>query len=115
MRTPTGRASRLQARSSPHSRARVSRLGPLRNPTGPVGFPCSRMAQRIPVGIAGTGSYVPERIVPNAFFEKLVDTSDEWIVQRSGLEQRRFAAVDQATSDLSVEAAKRALEAAGVR
>ena len=73
------------------------------------------MASRIPVGIAGTGSYVPERVVPNSYFEKLVDTSDEWIVQRTGIEQRRFAADDQATSDLSLEAAKRALEAAGVK
>jgi len=73
------------------------------------------MASRIPVGIAGTGSYVPERVVPNAYFEKLVDTSDEWIVQRTGIQERRFAAPEQATSDLSVEAAQRALEAAGVR
>ena len=73
------------------------------------------MASRIPVGIAGTGSYVPERVVPNVYFEKLVDTSDEWIVQRTGIEQRRFAADDQATSDLSLEASKRALEAAGVK
>ncbi len=73
------------------------------------------MASRIPVGIAGTGSYVPERVVPNSYFEKLVDTSDEWIVQRTGIEERRFAADDQATSDLSLEAAKRALEAAGVK
>ena len=64
------------------------------------------MASRIPVGIAGTGSYVPERVVPNSYFEKLVDTSDEWIVQRTGIEERRFAADDQATSDLSLEAAK---------
>jgi 3-oxoacyl-[acyl-carrier-protein] synthase-3 len=59
------------------------------------------MASRIPVGIAGTGSYVPERVVPNSYFEKLVDTSDEWIVQRTGIETRRFAAADQATSDLA--------------
>ncbi|NOT29176.1 MAG: ketoacyl-ACP synthase III [Planctomycetes bacterium] len=67
------------------------------------------------VGIAGTGSYVPERVVKNAFFERLVDTSDEWIVQRTGIEERRFAADDQATSDLALEASKRALEAAGVK
>jgi len=73
------------------------------------------MASRIQVGIAGTGSYVPERVVPNSYFEKLVDTSDEWIQQRTGIEERRFAADDQATSDLSVEAAKRALEAAGMK
>ena len=73
------------------------------------------MASRIQVGIAGTGSYVPERVVPNTYFEKLVDTSDEWIRQRTGIEERRFAADDQATSDLSVEAGKRALEAAGIK
>jgi len=73
------------------------------------------MASRIRVGIAGTGSYVPERIVPNAYFEQLVDTSDEWIVQRTGIVERRFAAEDQATSDLAVEAAQRALESAGMR
>lgn len=73
------------------------------------------MASRIQVGIAGTGSYVPERVVPNSYFEKLVDTSDEWIQQRTGIQERRFAADDQATSDLSVEAGKRALEAAGIK
>jgi 3-oxoacyl-[acyl-carrier-protein] synthase-3 len=73
------------------------------------------MASRIPVGIAGTGSYVPERVVPNAYFERLVDTSDEWIVQRTGIQERRFASPDQATSDLSLEAARKALEAAGVK
>lgn len=73
------------------------------------------MASRIQVGIAGTGSYVPERVVPNSYFEKLVDTSDEWIQQRTGIQERRFAADDQATSDLSVEAGKRALEAAGMK
>ncbi|MSR63228.1 MAG: ketoacyl-ACP synthase III [Planctomycetes bacterium] len=73
------------------------------------------MASRISVGIAGTGSYVPERVVPNSWFEKRIDTSDEWIVQRTGIQERRFAADDQATSDLAVEAGKRALEAAGVK
>jgi len=73
------------------------------------------MAPRIRVGIAGTGSYAPERIVPNSWFEQFVDTSDEWIVQRTGIQERRFAAEDQATSDLAVEASRRALESAGVR
>jgi len=73
------------------------------------------MTARIRVGIAGTGSYVPERVIPNAFFEEYLDTSDEWIVQRTGIEERRYAAEDQATSDLAVEAGRRALEAAGVR
>ncbi len=73
------------------------------------------MASRIRVGIAGTGSYTPERVVPNAYFEEFLDTSDEWIVQRTGIRERRFAAEGQATSDLCVEAGKRALEAAGIR
>jgi 3-oxoacyl-[acyl-carrier-protein] synthase-3 len=54
-------------------------------------------------------------VVPNSFFEEFLDTSDEWIVQRTGIQERRFAAPGQATSDLSVEAGRRALEAAGVR
>jgi 3-oxoacyl-[acyl-carrier-protein] synthase-3 len=73
------------------------------------------MASRIRVGIAGTGSYAPERVVPNAYFEEFLDTSDEWIVQRTGIRERRFAAEDEATSDLAYEASKRALEAAGIR
>jgi len=73
------------------------------------------MASRIRVGTAGTGSYVPERVVPNAYFEEFLDTSDEWIVQRTGIRERRYAAKDQNTSDLCYEAAKRALEDAGVR
>ncbi|MEW6073029.1 MAG: beta-ketoacyl-ACP synthase III [Planctomycetota bacterium] len=71
------------------------------------------MEHRVRVGIAGTGSYTPERIVPNAWFEEFLDTSDEWIVQRTGIRERRYAAEDQATSDLCLEAARRALEAAG--
>ena len=73
------------------------------------------MASRIRVGIAGTGSYTPERVVPNAYFEEYLDTSDEWIVQRTGIRQRRFASEDQATSDLAVEAARGALEDSGIR
>jgi 3-oxoacyl-[acyl-carrier-protein] synthase-3 len=73
------------------------------------------MTSRVRVGIAGTGSYVPERVVPNAFFEEYLDTSDEWIVQRTGIRERRFAADHEATSDLAVNAGRRALEAAGVR
>ena len=73
------------------------------------------MASRVRVGIAGTGSYVPERVVPNSFFEEYLDTSDEWIVQRTGIRERRFAAEHEATSDLALNAGRRALEAAGVR
>lgn len=64
--------------------------------------------------IAGLGSRLPERVVPNTFFESLVETSDEWIRDRTGIAERRFAAEGQATSDLAVEAARSALDAAGV-
>jgi len=64
--------------------------------------------------IAGVGSSLPERIVPNAEFERLVETSDEWIRQRTGIAERHFAAEDQATSDLAVEAVRSALDAAGI-
>ena len=73
------------------------------------------MNARVRVGIAGTGSYVPERVVPNSYFEKIVDTSDEWIVQRTGIRERRWVAEGQATSDMAVAAGKRALESAGLR
>jgi 3-oxoacyl-[acyl-carrier-protein] synthase-3 len=64
--------------------------------------------------IAGTGRYLPERILTNADVEKLVDTSDEWIRSRTGVERRHVADEDQTTSDLCVEAAKIAIEDAGV-
>ena len=64
--------------------------------------------------IAGTGSYLPERVLTNADLEAMVDTSDEWIVSRSGIRERRIAAEDQRTSDLCYIAAQRAMEAAGV-
>jgi 3-oxoacyl-[acyl-carrier-protein] synthase III len=64
--------------------------------------------------IAGVGSSLPDRIVPNAEFEAFVETSDEWIRERTGIVERRFAAEGQVTSDLATEAARRALEAAGV-
>lgn len=64
--------------------------------------------------IAGTGSYLPERILTNADLEKMVDTTDRWIQERTGIRQRHIAAEDQTTSDLAYEAALRAMEAAGV-
>ena len=70
------------------------------------------MTERIRVGIAGTGAYLPERAVKNEFFEGIVDTSDEWITKRTGIKERRFAADHEATSDLALEASKRALDAA---
>ncbi len=59
--------------------------------------------------IAGTGSYAPDKILTNADLEKMVETSDEWIVERTGIRERHVAAPEQATSDLAVEAARRAL------
>ncbi len=66
------------------------------------------------VGIKGLGYYVPEKVMTNSDFEKIIDTSDEWIRTRTGIEERRFAAADQATSDLCVEAAKKALDRANM-
>ncbi|MFB5266530.1 beta-ketoacyl-ACP synthase III [Paenibacillus enshidis] len=67
-----------------------------------------------PVGIIGTGKYVPEKILTNSDLEKMVETSDEWIVSRTGIRERHIAAPEQATSDLAYEAAVRALESAGM-
>ena len=64
--------------------------------------------------ILGTGSYVPEKVLTNFDVEKLIDTTDEWIVTRSGISERRVAAPDEATSDLAFPASLRALEAAAV-
>src|SRR5690606_32442074 len=64
--------------------------------------------------IAGTGRFLPERILTNADLEKMVDTTDEWIRTRTGVERRHIASEDQTTSDLCVEAAKVAMDAAGV-
>ncbi|KNX43182.1 3-oxoacyl-(acyl-carrier-protein) synthase 3 [Roseovarius tolerans] len=64
--------------------------------------------------IEGIGHYLPDRIVPNSEFEKTLDTSDEWIRTRSGIERRRFAAEGQTTSDLALRAAKAALAQAGL-
>lgn len=64
--------------------------------------------------IAGTGHYAPEKVLTNADLEKIVDTSDEWIVSRSGIERRHIAADDQTTTDMAEPAARAAMEAAGV-
>jgi 3-oxoacyl-[acyl-carrier-protein] synthase-3 len=64
--------------------------------------------------IAGTGSFLPERILTNAELEKLVDTTDEWIASRSGIRQRHIAAEGQTTGDLAYGAALAAMESAGV-
>ncbi|NCC53267.1 MAG: ketoacyl-ACP synthase III, partial [Spartobacteria bacterium] len=67
------------------------------------------------VVITGTGSYAPERVVTNDDWAKLVDTSDEWITTRTGMKERRFARDDEMTSDMAAEAARRAMDAAGVK
>ncbi|SKB07966.1 3-oxoacyl-[acyl-carrier-protein] synthase-3, partial [Prosthecobacter debontii] len=64
--------------------------------------------------IIGTGSYMPEKVMTNDDLSKFVDTSDEWITTRTGIKARRIAAENQATSDLASEAARRAMEAAGI-
>ena len=64
--------------------------------------------------ISGTGSYVPDRVLSNADLERMVATSDAWITERTGIRERRIAAPGQACSDLGVEAARRALKAAGI-
>lgn len=66
------------------------------------------------VGIIGTGYYVPEKVVTNFDLEKIVDTNDQWIVERTGISERRIAADNEATSDLAFKAAQAALEDAGV-
>ncbi len=63
--------------------------------------------------IAGTGMYVPERVVTNDDLTKLMDTSDEWIRQRSGIEERRYAALEETPADLAEQAVRQALESAG--
>ncbi len=68
----------------------------------------------IRAAVRGVGHYLPERVVPNAEFEAIVETSDEWIRSRSGIERRHFAADGQMTSDLATRAATAALADAGM-
>jgi len=72
------------------------------------------MGQRLPLRICGTGAYVPEEVLSNQHFVNYLDTSDEWIVTRTGIRERRRAAPPQSTSTLALEASKRALEDAGM-
>ncbi|MFA4943554.1 MAG: beta-ketoacyl-ACP synthase III [Lentisphaeria bacterium] len=66
------------------------------------------------IAIAGTGSYVPEKVLTNADLERQVETSDEWIRSRTGIQERHIAAPDEPTSALAAKAGERALAAAGV-
>jgi 3-oxoacyl-[acyl-carrier-protein] synthase-3 len=67
-----------------------------------------------PIGILGTGAYVPEAVLTNQDLEKLVDTTDAWIVERSGIKERRIAAPDEDSVTMAVIAGRQALEAAGI-
>lgn len=71
-----------------------------------VGRPCS---------IVAVGSYVPEKVLTNADLEKMVDTTDEWIVTRTGIRERRIAAANEYTSDLAAKAAQRAMAQGGIK
>ncbi|MHC4712256.1 MAG: beta-ketoacyl-ACP synthase III [Planctomycetota bacterium] len=68
-----------------------------------------------PVRISGTGSYLPDKVLTNEDLEQIVDTSDEWITTRTGIKERRVAPDDRATSDLALEASRRALDNAGLK
>lgn len=83
------------------STARIHTVRPSNGSIGPHG-----------ARIAGVGHYAPERIVTNADFERTLDTSDEWIVSRTGMRERRYAPPEMAASDLATEAARHALERA---
>ncbi len=72
------------------------------------------MCEERKVGIIGLGKYLPDKVLTNKDLEKMVDTTDEWIMTRSGIKERRIARVDEATSDMATEAAKRALKSAGL-
>ena len=71
-------------------------------------------SKKIVAKIAGTGSYLPQRILSNADFEKMVDTTDEWIFTRTGIRERHIAAEGEFTSDLALQASLKAIEAAGI-
>lgn len=74
----------------------------------------SELTSAIQVCIAGTGSYLPEKILTNAELAERVDTSDEWIVTRTGIRERRIAAAAETTSDMATRAAEEALKQAGL-
>ncbi|MBB6599749.1 beta-ketoacyl-ACP synthase III [Luteimonas sp. MC1825] len=76
--------------------------------------PATAPAPRIYARIAGTGSYLPAKVLTNADLAEFVDTSDEWIASRTGIRQRHIAAEGETTGDLAYHAAVRAMEAAGV-
>ncbi|MFD2303727.1 beta-ketoacyl-ACP synthase III [Roseibacillus ishigakijimensis] len=74
----------------------------------------SKPESQVPVMIAGTGSYLPEKILTNAELESMVDTSDEWITTRTGIKERRIAADGEFTSHMAAKAGEKALAQAGI-
>ncbi|MDQ3866468.1 MAG: 3-oxoacyl-ACP synthase, partial [Actinomycetota bacterium] len=66
------------------------------------------------VGITGLGVHLPERVLTNQDLERMVETSDKWITERTGIKERRIVAPDEAASDIALPAARRALAQAGV-
>ena len=66
------------------------------------------------INIKGTGSFIPQKVVPNSYFEGLVDTSNEWIISRTGIHERRMILPGQALTDIAAPASERALEMAGI-
>src|SRR5271156_3793798 len=76
--------------------------------------PYSRENVRRSSSIISTGAYLPSRVLTNADLEKMVDTTDEWILSRTGIRERRIAAEDEFTSDMGARAAEQALELAGI-
>jgi 3-oxoacyl-[acyl-carrier-protein] synthase-3 len=74
-----------------------------------------KKAEKRKIKITGTGFYVPDKVLTNADLEKIVDTTDEWIVTRTGIRERRIGSEDQTTSDLAVEAAHNTLNNAGLK
>jgi 3-oxoacyl-[acyl-carrier-protein] synthase-3 len=73
-----------------------------------------KMNKKIGVKILGTGSYFPKKVLTNADLEKIVETTDEWITTRTGMKERHVSEKDELTSDISLEASKEALKAAGI-
>ena len=67
-----------------------------------------------PAGVLGTGSVLPQKVITNFDLEKMVETSDQWITERTGIKERRQAGVHETTSSLSVQASRKALEMAGI-
>jgi len=72
------------------------------------------MTRELPIRFLGTGSYVPEKVIPNQHFIDRLDTSEEWIVSRTGIRERRYAAAEETTSTMATKAAERALEDAAL-